>query len=112
MFKSKKYKSGLSTRSTKCYVYLIFLYFREDLSLYSTQVATVLTLFDVVLAMLLSVPTKYETKNVNGYLIVNDSAQRTYNILAFFYNQICKIELPNNVAIKPILIWPSIFLFC
>ena len=32
------------------------------LSLYSTQIATVLILFDAVLAILLSIGTKYETK--------------------------------------------------
>ena len=36
----------------------------ESLSLYNTQVATVLILFDVVLAMLLSIRTKYEIKKL------------------------------------------------
>ena len=36
----------------------------EGLSQYSTQVATVLILFDVVLAMLLSMGNKYETKKL------------------------------------------------
>ena len=36
----------------------------EGLSLCTTKVATGLILFDVVLAMLLSLRTKYETKNL------------------------------------------------
>ena len=50
----------------------------ESLSLCSTQVVTVLIIFDAVLAMLLSIRTKYETIKVNCYFIFNDSAQRTY----------------------------------
>ena len=46
----------------KRYVYQILLRFMEGLSLYNTQAATVLILFDVVLAMLLSIRTKYETQ--------------------------------------------------
>ena len=58
----------------------------KGLSLHSMQIATVQILFDVVLAMLLSIRTKCETKKkVNYYLIVNDSTQRTYNIFSFFF---------------------------
>ena len=43
-------------------VYQIFLNFMEDLSPHRTQVATVLIIFDVVLAMLLSIRSALDTK--------------------------------------------------
>ena len=42
-------------------------------------------LLDVVLAMLLSIRTKYETKTVNCYFIVDDFAQKDYDIFGFFF---------------------------
>ena len=66
--------------------YQIFLNFMKGLSL---QVATVVILLDAVLAMLLSIGTKYETKKLIAIssLFVNDFAQRTYkfNSFSFFF---------------------------
>ena len=49
-------------------MYQIFLNFMKDLTLCTTQVATVLILFDVVLVMWLSISTKYETKELIAIL--------------------------------------------
>ena len=66
----------------------------EDLSLYSTQVATVLILFDVVLAMLLSTRTKYETKK----LIVTSSLMILFKELILFSASLLQPNLRNRTA--------------
>ena len=82
------YRSSSSPSLTKCYVYPIFLNLTYHCS---TQVATILIFFDVVLATLLSICTKYETKK----------------LIAISSLMILLIELAIFLA----SFWPSIFLF-
>ena len=78
-----------------CRLYKIFLHFVEGLSLYSTQVATALILFDVVLAMLQSIGTKYETKK----LIVISSLMILLKKLKIFFTMPIK-QLKVKMPIK------------
>ena len=80
---------------------------------YSTQVASVPILLDAVVAMLLSIRSKYETKKLIAISSLMILLQQLIIFLGSFnYNRPCEIELPiNSLPIESILIWPSIFLF-
>ena len=76
----------------KCYKHQIFLNLMEDLSLHSMQVTTVSILFDVVLAMLQSIRSKYETKKK---LIAISSLMILLKELIIFLASFLQLNLRN-----------------